>query len=437
MKRFALVLLAALLVLGVFPVMAGGGQQGASGSGRIVLNLMHHNTVETIEQSIETRAFHELKERYIKAHPEVQLNETIFQQVDNHTRMMALAAANNMPDIYMTKGSWVENFYLNDLMADLTPYINRSIYRPGLTDPMIRDNKLYCVPIQLVLTSLVYWNEALWRSIGFNEFPKTWEELVRADALFKARGIVTMAHGNKDRWMIGSCILSTMGDRFTGSAWTQSIIANDGRARFTDPEFVTALRYIQQMASMFNRDFNAINNDQCYEIYANGRAASVTSGSWAISFMLTHASDDVIRNTKYAILPSVPNMKGDPNSTSGGAWGMSASSKLSGDSLKAAATFLDYVSGREYSQFMMDFNGSLGPVAVPVNTRINMPELNRNFIDFIGRVNMIPVYDLTMEGAVIDFKNSLLQDLLAGNLTPESVAASVQGEQDRLPRRSR
>ena len=274
----------------------------------------------------------------------------------------------------------------------------------------------------------------MWKSIGFNEFPKTWDELVRADQAFKARGITTIAHGNRDKWMFESCILSALGDRFTGTAWTNSIIANDSRARFTDSEFVTALRYSQQMASMFNRDFNAITNEQADAIYGSGKAASIIEGSWTINFLLPNGDPEVVRNTKYAILPSVPGMKGDPNATSGGAWGSSASSKLTGDKLKAAALFLDYVSGKEYSQFMMDYNGSLGPCVAQINNRASMPELSRNFIDYIGTVKIIPVYDLQMDGAVIDVMNSRLQELLGGTLTPEALGAAIQAEQAKLRR---
>jgi len=431
MKRFAFMFLAVLMI--AVPLMAGGGgQQSAAGSGKMVLELMHHNTLEAIDQSIETRAFHEFKNRFIKDHPEVTINETIFQQVDNHVKMMALAAANEMPDIYMTKGSWVQNFYNNNLMADLGPYIDRSIYRPGLCDPLIRDGKLFAVPIQFALTSVVFWNEPMWKSIGFNEFPKTWEDLVKADALFKAKGITTIAHGNRDKWMFESCILSALGDRFTGTAWTNSIVANDKKAKFTDPDFVTALRYSQQMASMFNRDFNAINNEQADALYGSGGAASIIEGSWTINFLLPNGDPEVINNTRYALIPSVPGMKGDPNSTSGGAWGMSASSKLTGDKLKAAATFLSYVSGKEYSQYMMDFNGSLGPCVAQINNRDTMPALSRDFIDFIGPVNVIPIYDIQMEGSVIDVMNSRLQELLNGTLSPEALAAAIQAEQDKI-----
>jgi ABC-type glycerol-3-phosphate transport system substrate-binding protein len=346
--------------------------------------------------------------------------------------MMALAAANELPDVFMTKGSWVQNFYDSNLMADLNPYIDYRIYRNGLRDPLMRAGKLLAVPIQFALTSLVYWNEPMWRSIGFNEFPKTWDELVRADQLFKAQGVTTIAHGNRDKWMFESCILSALGDRFTGTAWTNSIIANDKKAKFTDPDFVTSLRYSQQMASMFNRDFNAINNEQADIIYGSGRAASIIEGSWTINFLLVNGDPEIVKNTKYAILPSFPGMKGDPNATSGGAWGMSASSKLSGDKLKAAALFLDYVSGKEYSQYMMDYNGSLGPCVAQINNRSSMPELSRNFIDYISTVKIIPIYDIQMDGAVIDVMNSRLQELLGGTLSPEALGAAIQAEQDKL-----
>ena len=431
MRKITFAFLMAVLLIA--PLMAsGGGQSGTSSGGKIVLEFQHHHTLENIENNVNARSVHEMKNRFIKDHPEVTINETIYAQVDNHIKMMALAAANDMPDVFFTKGSWVQNFYVNNLMADLRPFIDPAKYRQGLCDPLMRDGKLLAVPTQFQITSVVYWNEPMWKSIGYNEFPKTWDDLVKADELFKARGITTFAFGNKDKWEYESCWLSALGDRFTGPAWTDSIIAMDGRSKFTDPDFVTALRYSQQIASMFNRDFLALTNQQAATVYATGKSATFVDGSWNNTYLLANGDAEVIANTRLALLPSFPNQKGDPNASSGGAWAASASSKLTGDKLKAAATLLEYITGDEFSQFMMDFNGSLGPRIAQIRNRDTMPALSRDFIDWVDTVNVVPIYDIQMDGAVIDVMNSRLQELLGGSLSPEALAAAIQVEQDKL-----
>jgi raffinose/stachyose/melibiose transport system substrate-binding protein len=435
MKRIVLVLATAAFFIfsGCSGKEAAPKAADSSAGEKITLEVMHFHTLETVENSSEAKGYHAMKDKFIKEYPDISINETIFQQVDYHTKIMALAAADEMPDIYFTKGSWVQNFYDNNLMADLTPYIDQSIYRDGIFIPFSRGGKIYASPIQFTLTSLVYYNEELWKSIGYDHFPATWEELVAADKLFKAKGITTIAHGNRDKWPYESCILSTLGDRFTGTDWTQSIILNDKKAKFTDPEFITVLRYSQEMASMFNKDFNAINNEQADVLYGTGKAASTVEGAWTIAFLLQNADADVLANTRFAILPSVPGQKGAPNAASGGAgWAQSASAKLSGTKLTAAVDFVKATTGVEFSQFIMDDSGLLGQNEVPVKNKEALPGISQLYLDYVGSVSLVPIYDIQMDGAVIDVMNSKLQELLGGTASPEEVAAAIQAEQDKL-----
>jgi raffinose/stachyose/melibiose transport system substrate-binding protein len=438
MKRLSL-FLSILLAVAVLSTFVGckkkqdssGG--GSTGSEKITLELMHFQTLETIENSTESKGYHLMKDKYIKEHPDVKINETIFQQVDYHTKIMALAAADEMPDIYFTKGSWVGNFYNNKLMADLTSYVDQKIYRPGLCGPFSRDGKLYALPIQLGLTCVVYYNEKMYKDIGFDHFPETWDELVRADKAFSAKGITTIALGNRDKWPYESCVLSTLGDRFTGPAWTDNIILNNGKAKFTDPEFITALEYSQQMAAMFNKDFNAINNEQSDMLFATGKASCTIEGQWEVAFLLQNSDPDVLPNIKIARLPSFPGQKGDPTAASGGAgWAQSVSSKLTGAKLQAAVDYNNQTTGVEYSQFSMDDTGLPAQCEVPMNNKSKYPQLSVDFYDFINAQTFVPIYDIQMDGAVIDVMNSRLQDLLAGRATPREVAAAIQAEQAKL-----
>jgi raffinose/stachyose/melibiose transport system substrate-binding protein len=432
MKRILFVLAIATVL--VFSACGKKDSSTASGGGeKITLNIMHFHTIETMAANSEAKAYHAMKDKFIKEHPNVTINETIFQQTDYHTKIMALAAAGEMPDIFFTKGSWVQNFYDNNLMADLTPYMDTTVYRDGIFIPFTRNGKIFASPIQFVVTSLVYYNEKLFKEIGFDHFPKTWDELVQADKAFKAKGIATISLGNKDKWPYESCLVSTLGDRFTGTDWTQSIILNDGKAKFTDPEFITTLQYSQQLASMFNKDFNAINNEQSTVYYGNGRAASTFEGSWSLAFQLQNSDPEVLANTRLAIMPAVPGMKGDPLATSGGSgWSQSANSKLTGAALQAAVDFIKQTTGVEASQFMMEDTGLLGQCEVPVKDKASLPKLSQEYLDYVGTLKLVPIYDIQMEGSVIDVMNSKLQELLAGTATPQEVAAAIQAEQDKL-----
>jgi raffinose/stachyose/melibiose transport system substrate-binding protein len=430
-KRIMAILIVAALIISACKGKEAGA--GGSGSEQITLNIMHFQTLETVSESTEVKGYHAMKDKFIAEHPDIKINETILQQIDYQTKIMALAAADEMSDIFFTKGSWVQNFYDNNLMADITDKIDITQYRDGVFIPVTREGRIYGTPIQLLATSVVFYNEKMWKDIGYDEFPKTWDELAAANAKFKAKGIDTIALGNKDRWPYESCILSTLGDRITGSDWTQSIILNDGKAKFTDPDFIAVLTYSQQMASFFNVNFNEINNNQADALYCTGKAASTVEGMWAIAYILANGDPDVVANTKIALLPSMPGQKGASNAVSGGAgWAQSVSSKLSGSTRDAAIEYLKQTTGREYSEFIMNDSGLLGPVEVPVKDKASLPQLSQTYLDFVGTVSFIPVYDIQMDGTVIDVMNSKLQELLGGTATPEEVAAAIQAEQEKL-----
>lgn len=400
---------------------------------KVELNIMHFHTPETADNNVENRGYHAMKEKFLAEHPDVVLNESTLQQADYHTKMMALAAANEMPDIFFTKGSWVQNFYDNNLMADLTGKVDTSVYRDGIFTPFMRDGKVLACPIQFTATSLVYWNEAMFADIGYDHFPTTWDELLDANEKFKAKGVTMIALGNKDKWPFESCIISTLGDRFTGTDWTQSIILNDGKAKFTDPEFIETLTYSQAMAPMFNIDFNAINNEQADNLYGTGKAAATIEGMWTISYLLANADEEVIQNTQIALLPTVPNMKGEANATSGGAgWSQSVSSKLEGKKLEMAIEYVKATTGVEYSEFLMKDSGMLAQCEVPVADKESLPILSQRYLDFVGSLKLVPIYDIQMDGAVIDVMNSKIQELLGGTTTPQAVAEAIQAEQDKL-----
>ena len=60
------------------------------------------------------------------------------------------------------------------------------------------------------------------------------------------------------------------------------------------------------------------------------------------------------------------------------------------------------------------------------------PQLTQDFIALTNELNFTPVYDLVMDGAVIEVMNTGIQDLLNGSKEPKDLAAEIQAEQDKL-----
>ena len=134
--------------------------------------------------------------------------------------------------------------------------------------------------------TVVVYDSAAWEAAGYDKFPETWDDVEAAIPKLQDAGYQeAIAFGNNAQWQMNSCFLSTLGDRYTGKDWFQSMI-NKGGASFEDPEFVAALTETQRLfkdTDIFNKDFNAISNEDAREYYISGDAPAFIGGNWDVS----------------------------------------------------------------------------------------------------------------------------------------------------------
>lgn len=403
----------------------------------IELTVSHYLLEEERATSGINDSYLTMVEEWEKAHPEVTVTQQVMAQSDYATKIQAQAAVNEMPDVFMVKGSWIENFVDNDIIAPIDDYLAEYEYkdnfREGVFDAATKDGKIYGVPNQLSITSVVYYNEELWKSIGYDSFPDNWDDIFAAAEKFNEQGIATIALGNNEKWPAESCILSTLGDRYTGSEWTKNIIARNDNAKFTDESFVAALARLQELAvkGVFNPDFNTITETQGVEYYSQGKAASVVSGHWSVFSIPSFAGEEILNNTKVAVLPSIDGS--EAGSISGGCgWYFAVNKNLTGEKLDAAMDFALHTTGYEMDEYGAEKYGSIGAGLVEGVDISQFSQLTQDFSSLVDRLSFTPVYDLQMDGAVIEVMNTGLQELMNGSVTPEDLAARIQAEQEKL-----
>lgn len=403
----------------------------------IELDLFVFHTRENRASSSECDIFWKRVDEWKEAHPEVTINESTMDQADYHVKCQAMAAAGEISDMIFVKGSWFTTFVDNELLMPLTEaidaYEHKDAWRDGIFDAATRDGEIYGVPNQFAVTSMVYYNAKMFEEIGYDHFPTTWDEFFDAAAKFEEKGIDMVALGNKDKWPAESCILSALGHRFTGLDWTNSIIARDGNAKFTDQAFIDALALLQRMATegLLNADYNTINNEQAQAYVYNGKAACTFEGFWAVSSFNAKGDPEVLPNIEVAMMPTADG--NDVNATSGGAgWFMGLSNALEGAEKEAALDFLFYVYGIGYSEDLSGQYGDLAPMTAEIADASTLPPLTVKAQACLEGISFTPIYDILMEGSVIDVMNAGLQELLNGTKTPEALAEEIQFEQDML-----
>lgn len=438
-KRMSILALLMVAVMGLTACGSGSGSdEKASEEGGVDELVVSHYRLEEERSSNDLAdCFLTLIEEYEADHPDITITQQAMSQADYTTKIQAQAAVNELPDVFMVKGSWMSNFVDNDVLAPIDDYLEQYEYKDkfvdGAFDAATKDGSIYGVPNQLSLTSVVFYNAELWKEAGYDEFPDNWDDIFAANEKFKEMGISTFSLGNKDIWPAESCLLSTIGDRYTGTDWTESIIANDGTAKFTDEAFVDSLALIKKMADnqLFNADCNTISDTQAAEYYSQKQAAATVSGHWEIAAINSFADEDVINNTKVALLPNIDGSPAD--SFSGGCgWYLAVNKNLTGEKLDAAMDFVFTVSGYDAAVFTTEKYGLLGPCVVEDADVSGFPQLTQDFVELVNSSNLTPVYDLQMDGAVIEVMNTGLQELLNGTKEAADVAAAIQAEQDKL-----
>ena len=417
--------------------VSSGAADTGTGGDKIALTVSHTYTKEEADAGDVTRQGpREAVLKFGEEHADtIELTINEIQHNDYETKMQALAAASDLPDVFLVKGSWISNFVQNGLVADLTSSYEscefKDQYRDYLFDPATRDGKIYAAPMQFSSTAIVFYNEELWKKAGYDSFPATWEGVLAAVPKFKDLGIDTISFGNKDKWQINSSWISAIADRYTGTAWTDSIIAKDGNAKFTDPEFVSTLSLIGKIGASggLNPDYSSITHQQAASQFIQGKSATFIDGYWAVPYFDSNADEAFLKKVQIIPHPGVEGGKGDQSSiTAGCGWFMAVNSKLEGEKMQAAQDLAFAASGPVLSQFMSD-HGYISTCRTEPSDMSAIPDFNKRYMDFVNNASStVHIYDARIDAAVIDVMNEKLAQLLAGGVSAEDAAAAIQAE---------
>ncbi|MDO5407121.1 MAG: extracellular solute-binding protein [Eubacteriales bacterium] len=372
--------------------------------------------------------------KFEEENPNIHLDEETIANADMATKVQTLAAADELPDIFMLKGQMVKNFVENGKVLCVDDILNedpewRDSFKDGIFSNYIVDGKTYGIPYQITNTC-VFYNKDLFAKAGVENFPKTWDEFIEAVKKIKASGVTPIVLGNKAKWNAESVIMSTLGNRCTGDEWYQSIRDKNG-ASFTDPEFVASLQALANLADAgaFNTDVNSLDNIQQRQVYMNGEAAMSIDGSWTIVEFDNNAPQEILETTEVAALPMVDGGKGNPDAITGGSgWAYAVNANIDPAKLPAVKKYLRAVAGVEFANEM---------AKIGTNTVIEPTENNEGdpskvvatkFNEFQKGRQYIPVYDHQLSSGIMDVMQSGLQELLIGRISAEELAQKIQEE---------
>jgi raffinose/stachyose/melibiose transport system substrate-binding protein len=449
MKKSIMIALAAVLLLTLLAGCGAGskkntaaGTQPTSSSDnkgnkpteKVKLSMWHNYTGE----DGRAKTMRALIEQFKMDHPNIELDVQGIPPDGYRPRLKTAAAANEMPNLFvMWPGVMTKEFSSGGILQPINPLLDskpdwKNGFLPDSFKDFTIDGNTYSAPMALSPTSLLYYNKSIFDKYSVKP-PKTWDEMLSLIEVFKKANITPIALGNKAAWVAQSSILSSLGDRVTGTDWFLKAAAGDG-AKFTDPEFVQSLTYLKQLgtAGAFQEGYNSIDNTQMEQMFAQGKAAMMIDGGWALTNLAANASKEALDGMEVTVLPSVPNGKGDPNTLSGVVGtGLGLSKKTDGATKEAAYELIYTLAGPAAQKQTLESNQLVSYKVDLDKTKVT--SIFAKVYDLLGTVNMTPVYDGKLSSAVADVVNNGLQELLMGGKA-EDIAKKIQDAQSKALR---
>ena len=404
------------------------------------LEIMHYSTSEESEGNGGSDGFRTVLAAWDEAHPDITLNQNVLANAEYKTQIATLAAAGDLPDVFLLQGMNTKDWAKQGLIMDLTDTIKASPYYNDYVQnyftPFTDGDSVYGYPVLTGGTcTVVIYDKAMWKEAGYDAFPTTWEDVEKAAEYFNGQGITTVAFGNGGKWQANSDFLSTLGNRYTGPDWFLSLINKDGAA-FTDEAFVKALKETQHLfneTDIFNEDFNAVTNEDAREYYISGDAAAFIGGNWDESYIwatLKESDEEKWNNMGFAVLPQPADATEAPNSQNIGlGYAVAINSKLADDpdKLAAAIDLAQEVTGPAFASYVAE-NYALGGLTKVGDVDLSQfDQITQDFYNY-SYVDTEPceIYDSYITNAGWDVLNTDLQSMMNGEIAPEDVAANAQ-----------
>lgn len=405
------------------------------------LELMHYSTSEESQGNGGSDGFRSVIAAWEKAHPDIKLNQNVLANAEYKTQIATLAAANDLPDVFLLQGMNTIAWANVGLVLDMTDIIKNSPYAADYNNAFFApfttpDGKIYGLPALTGGTcTVVIYDKAMWKEAGYETFPTTWAEVEKAAEYFEGKGIDTIAFGNGGQWQMNSDFVSTLGNRYTGPEWFSSLIAKTG-AKFNDEAFVAALTETQRLfkdTKIFNEDFNTVTNEDAREYYIAGEAAAFIGGNWDESYIasvLKTDNEEKFNNIGFAVLPQPADATKAPNSQNIGlGYAMAINPKVAEDPAKlAAAIDLCYeLTGPAFSNFVAKYYALGGLTKVADVDLSNFDAVTQAFYKWsYVDTETCEIYDSYINSAVWSVLNTGMQAMCNGEKTPQEVADETQ-----------
>ncbi|WP_336789957.1 sugar ABC transporter substrate-binding protein [Paenibacillus sp. MMO-177] len=239
-KSLTATLAGSVLLMGILSACGGNkadnnstADQGSTGKGsKVTLNVWGMGE--------EAKSLPKIAEQFEAENPDIKINVQPLPWDTAHDKLLTAVASKKGPDVVQMGTTWIPEFAnagaLMDLSSDIANYpeLADSNFYEGSLNTTKYDGKTVGVP-WYIDTRVLYYRTDLLKEVGYDQAPKTWDELKDAADKLKARG----ANKYGISLDVKEQTLMFMFARQNGSK-----LIEGNKPLFNEPQFVEAVDYL-------------------------------------------------------------------------------------------------------------------------------------------------------------------------------------------------
>ncbi|SHM20163.1 ABC transporter substrate-binding protein [Actinacidiphila paucisporea] len=297
-----------VLTLGLTLAACGGSSSGSSSSGSFKVLVYGDASNKVEKQIIDT--FN--KTSKVKA-----VLQTI-PGADYQQKLQTIINTKQAPDVFFNWGGGsIAPFVKAGLLLPLDDMVAKdpglkSNFLPSVFNSAVVDGKAYGVPMRGTQPVLLFNNKKVLSDAGLTE-PKTWDDLLNAVKVLKAKHITPIALGGGDQWPT-LMWYEYMYDRIAGPGLFEKAMGGD-KSAWDSADSRAALAKLKELidAGAFGSNYDSVKytDGGSVALVAQGKAGFELMGSWYYSQQQQDNPDFAKAGLGYSSFPTVSGGKGD------------------------------------------------------------------------------------------------------------------------------
>lgn len=379
---------------------------------------------------VESDAVDAIYKGFTDQHPNIKIVREVFSTDQMRQTVNTAISSGTGPDIIFYDagpgyaGVLADAGLLQPLDAWADQYGWQDRIAPQSLEATTIDGKIYGLPLQVDLIGMFY-NKTLMDQEGF-AVPTSVEELKTFCQDASAAGYVPLAFTDNPGWQGFHQFSMVINNMLGPDAVHELLSSNQGS--WDSPEAVSAIQtYFVDMrdAGCFSKDVNALTNDDAVSLFQSGQALMYPTGSWAVQDLSPETMPDM--DVQMMPFPALDGGQGSYwVSGVGSAYYISSASQHQDE----AAQFLDYLFSPEVgkkwvedAEFFVPMDIDTSSMEVSPLQGVILKELDRAAS---GEIQLGYNIDVLAPPRFNETLQNGLQSILAGDQTPEGLAAQLQ-----------